>query len=96
MKSTRDYITYFSYILSIFILIGGALVKIIHWPGSHLFLVLGILLLVVFIISALSEVYSSKNIKTDEKVMWTVGFIMFGSISGFIYLAMARKRILQS
>jgi hypothetical protein len=50
----------------------------------------------VFIVSALSEVWGSVRINTNEKVMWTIAFIFMGflgALAGILYVVMGRKRI---
>jgi hypothetical protein len=89
MNSTVKY----SYITSMLLTIIGALMKINHVPFSNVFLAIGLIALLIFIIYAIIEVNRSKKISDSEKFMWNVGFIFFGSITGLIYIFSARKRI---
>jgi len=81
-----------SFIISIF----GALFKIMHWPGASMLLLIGLLTSAVFIITALYEVYNSKNINSNEKLMWTIGFLCLGSIGGLVYILSGRKRVIRN
>ena len=82
-----------SFALSFIVSIIGAMFKIMHWPGATALLIFGMLCFVVFVVTALTEVYNSKNINRSEKVMWTFGFLFFNTIAGLVYLLSARKRV---
>jgi len=83
----------YSYLVSFIFSVIGALMKIQHYPFSEVFLSLGIIALIIFIIAAIIEVSRSRKISDSEKFMWKVGFIVFGSIAGLVYLVSGRKRI---
>lgn len=82
-----------SFILSFVIVIIGALFKIMHYPYSQLFLIVGLTSMLVFWYVAISEIRSSTKIDGSEKFMWIFGIIFFGSVAGLVYLLSARKRI---
>jgi len=82
-----------SYLMAMVLTITGALMKISHMEFADFFLSIGLIALLVFIVYALIEVNRSKKINGSEKLMWNVGFLFFGSITGLIYLLSARKRI---
>ena len=70
--------------------------KIMHLPGADALLIVGIVANVLFIISALSEVWGSQRIHSNEKIMWTLAFIFMGflgALAGLIYVLLARKRV---
>jgi hypothetical protein len=51
----------------------------------------------VFIVAALSEIWGSVRINSNEKFMWTIAFIfmgILGALSGMLYVLMGRKRII--
>lgn len=83
-----------SFFFSICIVILGALMKITHLPGAEILLKIGILGNVVFIVSALNEVWTSIRIEKNEKMMWTIFFIFSGSLGSLIYMLLGRKRVL--
>ena len=83
-----------SFALSFVIVIIGALFKIMHYPYSQLFLIVGLISMLVFWYVAISEIKSSTKIDGSEKFMWIIGLIFFGSVAGLVYLLSARKRIL--
>ena len=85
-----------SFIISLVFELVGAFMKIMHLPGANALLIIGIVSNVVFIISALSEVWGSQRINSNEKIMWTLAFIfmgVLGALAGLIYVLLARKRV---
>lgn len=74
----------------------GTILKIMHLPGGYFFLILTIILTVSFAIIALYEIYNSNSITVNEKIMWTVGFVLFSTLSGFLYFIFGRPRITRS
>jgi hypothetical protein len=73
----------------------GALLKLMHWPNAEPWLIVGVLTWAVFIVAAIYEVRTSKNISQTEKTMWTVGFVLMAGITALIYLLAARNRIVR-
>ncbi|MEK8179467.1 hypothetical protein WMW71_03860 [Flavobacterium buctense] len=96
MEINLDKIVTTSFILSFIATIIGALFKIMHWPGASMLLIIGLLSLAVFVITALYEVYNSKTINSSEKLMWTIGFLCLGSIAGLVYVLIRRKRVIRN
>ena len=85
-----------SFFISLVFELVGALMKIMHLPGADALLIIGMVAYGVFIVSALSEVWGSVRINTNEKVMWTIAFIFMGflgALAGILYVIMGRKRI---
>jgi hypothetical protein len=85
-----------SFVISLVLELTGAFMKIMHLPGADALLIIGIVANVVFIISALSEVWGSQRINSNEKIMWTLAFIFMGflgALAGLIYVLLARKRV---
>ncbi|HXH99115.1 MAG TPA: hypothetical protein VNI52_02515 [Sphingobacteriaceae bacterium] len=84
-----------AFLLSLLVGIIGSFFKIMHLPGLIGFIIIGVVLTLVYIVSGLYEVYGSGKISKNEKVMWTIGFILFSFITGLLYLFMGRPRILR-
>ncbi|MHA8090067.1 GldL-related protein [Aquirufa antheringensis] len=85
-----------SFVISLVLELVGALMKIMHLPGADALLIIGMVANGAFIVSALSEVWGSVRINTNEKVMWTIAFIFMGflgAIAGILYVVIGRKRI---
>ena len=82
------------YFISFLLTIIGAIFKIIHLPFANIFLSIGILTLIVFIIASINEILKSKKIDGTEKFMWVMGLLFFGTFTGFLYLLGSRKKII--
>ena len=81
------------FFFSICIVMIGTLMKITHLPGAEILLMIGLLGNVVFIVSALNEVWNSIRIEKGEKIMWTISFIFTGTLGPIIYFLLRRKRV---
>ena len=95
MKS-KEFLIRSIYLVSLFITIIGAVLKISHIDGAKAIISIGIVVSLVFILFSVYEVNISKQIDRNEKLMWTVGLIFISSITGFVYLFSARKRIVKN
>ena len=82
-----------SFWLSIANTLLGAYLKITHHSNAELFLITGIVLTMLFIVSAIIEVRSSTRIGFNEKTMWTIAFLFLSGIAGLVYMFLGRKRI---
>lgn len=80
-------------IVSLCITLFGAWLKIIHEEGADLFLQAGIITSLLFTVIALYEVLSSTRINRLEKVLWSLGLVLAGSIVGLVYVFAERSRI---
>lgn len=69
---------------------------LIHSPGAETWLLIAVVVSLVFIVSAIYEVATSKRIDGREKTMWTIALIFFSAVAGLIYLLMGRKRIAEN
>ncbi|MBS1579725.1 MAG: PLDc N-terminal domain-containing protein [Bacteroidetes bacterium] len=86
---------YTIYIIGVISTIVGALFKIMHKPDADFFIEVGLLLTAIYTVIALYEIFNSKNILQNEKLMWLVGFIFVNAITGLMYFLQGRKRILR-
>ena len=82
--------------MSFIITLIGAYLKIIHAEGAEVCLTIGIIFLIVFIVTAIFEVRTSRKIDTTEKTMWTIAFIFMSGLAGLIYFLIGRKRIAEN
>ncbi len=83
-----------SFTLSIIITVIGALFKIMHLPISTIFLVMGLLTLLIFMVLCILEISNSKKLEGTEKFMWIISFVFFGFITGLLYVLSYRKKII--
>lgn len=81
-------------VLSFIIMITGAYLKIVYAGNADTFLMLGLISGVVCLAIGLYEVVCSKNIKTEEKFLWAIGFLTLGWPVLLVYVFASRKRIL--
>lgn len=82
-----------AFAIAFFFSIIGALLKINHTENSSVFLIIGIISTLIYIIIGIYEVNNSTRIKSSEKVMWTIGFITFSFFVGVYYFMSGRKNI---
>ena len=92
----RSAILKISFAVSLLCLLSGLVFKILHYPLSEEIVVISLLTALVFILVALPEVWSSRNIHISEKIMWTAGFLVMMGLTGLLYLANGRKRVLRA
>ena len=85
-----------SFILSFIITIIGAYLKITHSEGAETLLIIGVIATLIFIVTAIYEVRTSKRIDNTEKTMWTIAFIFMSGLAGLIYFFIGRKRIAEN
>ncbi|PIV48619.1 MAG: hypothetical protein COS19_12775 [Flavobacteriaceae bacterium CG02_land_8_20_14_3_00_34_13] len=74
-----------SLIISIVIIIIGAIFKILHWQGGKLLFFIGLLISLIYIIIGLNEIFKNDTKSIFEKLLWFLGFILFSWIIGLIY-----------
>ncbi|MEO7530753.1 MAG: PLDc N-terminal domain-containing protein [Sediminibacterium sp.] len=82
-----------SFILGFIITLIGAYLKIIHSEVASTLLILGVIMTLIFIVSAIIEVRTSNRIENSEKTMWTLAFIFFSGLAGITYFLVGRRRI---
>jgi Phospholipase_D-nuclease N-terminal len=85
-----------SFLVSLVFGVIGACLKIMHKSGADIFLMIGLVATLIFMVSAITEVFSSRRIAHSEKIMWTIGFIFFSGIAGLVYFLLGRRRIAES
>ena len=76
----------------LFILI-ASIIKIYHLGQNTLLLLIALVSTLVYVVLGIKEVNTSKKISGFEKILWTVGFIFFNVLAGFLYLILGRKRV---
>ena len=75
-----------SYFIGTAGIVAGAVLKIMHYPFAGVVLGLGLIGTLVFIISALVEIYTSARIQPSTKKMYTLGLILSGTLVGLVYV----------
>lgn len=92
MKYNKHLLIVF-FILTILMIIISSALFVSHSPYADTLMNFVFLSSLIFIIIAIYEVTSSKNLNTDEKIIWTIAFIFMNVIAGAVYLLIGRKRI---
>lgn len=85
-----------SFIISFLITLIGAYLKITHYQGADAILIIGVITTLIFIVSAIYEVRTSKRIDHAEKNIWTIAFILMSGITGVVYFLIGRRRIAEN
>lgn len=80
-----------AFIIAFFVSLIGALMKINHVENSSIFLVIGLISTLIYIIIGIYEVNNSSKIKSSEKVLWTIGFLVLNFFAGLFYLINRNK-----
>jgi len=68
-----------SLMISLSVLIIGAMFKIQHWPGGRLLLSIGLLISLIYIVIGLIEIYKTESKSLFEKLSWIIGLIYYYS-----------------
>jgi drug/metabolite transporter (DMT)-like permease len=82
-----------SYIVGLITTLAGAYLNILHAQGADVLLALGLGASLVFILTAIYEVQTSKRIGSQDKIMWTIALIFMSGIAGLMYFFWVRKRV---
>lgn len=93
MEINKEQLFKYFFAIAFFVSIVAATLKILHVEGSQTLFIIAVLSTAIYILLGVFEVNYSTKIKSPEKIMWTIGFIFLGFITGIIYLFAARKRI---
>ena len=75
----------FSLLLSILVIIIGAMFKIQHWPLASYLISIGLLISLIYIVIGLIDIYKNDSKMLSEKLMWVTGFLIFPMITGLVY-----------
>lgn len=89
----RSTVLKWSLLISFLVSIIGAMLKMLSSPYAGVLLYTALVSAVVFIILALSEVWSSLRIDFVEKAMWSAGLIFAYLVAAPLYLLLGRKRV---
>jgi hypothetical protein len=96
MRNSKDILLYTSFLIGFVIAFLYVFLKISHMPLYWPILAIGIIATLIFMFFAIIEIVNSVQIKTSEKIMWTICLIFLINLTGFIYLLWGRKRILSA
>ena len=74
-----------SLLVSIILSFLGAIFKMKHYPGAGFMLQGALLVSFVYIVLGIINVWGRTDKGIINKVLWTVGFLLFSWVSGLIY-----------
>jgi len=83
----------FSFYIGLASILVGAMLKLSHIQHAKPFLVIGILLSIVYLTMSLREIWTSIRVNKEEKIIWTIAFILMNTLTGLIYFMFGRKRV---
>jgi len=84
-----------SFFLSFILTLVGASLRIMHYPGGQLLLLVGGLASLVYMVLCMYEIHHSVVIGTTEKVLWFIAFVLFNGLAGLLYIFFLRNRIIR-
>lgn len=81
-----------AFLISLFFVITGTMMKINKIDFASIFFIVGIILTFMYMIIGISEISNSNRISGKSKALWVLGFILFNFFTGLFYL-IERKEI---
>ena len=81
------------FLISVALMIFGALMKILHLQWCDEVLLLSIIVYIIFVFYCLAEIWASKKIQMTEKFIWLIFLFLIPIVTGLIYIFSQRKRI---
>ena len=85
-----------TFLLSLLVQLTMLILKITHQRGVHTLIILSFILTIIWIISALYEIYGSNNVTIKEKIMLTIAFLLLSTFTGLLYFFIGRPRLLHT
>lgn len=82
-----------SFVGGLILSLGGVVLKMLYIPTADSWIITGLVLTFIFLVTALYEVITSPRIERREKVMWVLGFFLMLAFTGLYYLLSERRRI---
>ena len=71
----------------------GATLNIMHYAASDVLLGTGLVAAFIFFVASLYEINSSTQISHRQKMKWTTGFLLFGTLAAPLYMLIGRRRV---
>ena len=85
-----------SFIASFIIALIGAYLTITHSEGAETLIIICLIANLVFIVTAIYEVSTSKKIDNFEKTMWIIAFLFLSGIAGLFYFFIGRRKVAEN
>jgi hypothetical protein len=96
-RNTATVVFVISFIIALCLVVTGVVMAMTadgHSREAILLIMAGLLVSLAYRIIGLYEVHRSMRISMADKLFWTVGFILVGSVTGLLYFFSGRKRVL--
>lgn len=74
----------------------GAISKIMHHLYGDFLLNISIFSFLIFTCLVIYEIFKAEKIEKSEKIMWIIGMLFLGVITGIFYLLVGRKRVVSN
>jgi hypothetical protein len=90
----KDLLIKITFGISVIGMILWGIVKIMHFqfPIPFVYSIVWISTL-IYTVLALLEIFSSDRVRTSEKVMWVIGFLVINTIAGILYFVLKRNSL---
>jgi TctA family transporter len=95
LKIKRDLLFTKCFSLGVLIILLATILKFLHIYNGFALAIIGIVLIAISVITALLEINSSKKLDATSKLIWTICFLLFSVIIGFVYLRAGRSKIVE-
>ena len=82
---SRNNLYVISLVLSLPMMLLGAIMKLQHLGNSTLYLTIGLLFTLVYFFIAIADLFDSKSQTGMEKILWITGLLMFNWLTGVAY-----------
>ncbi|MBK0401941.1 hypothetical protein I5M27_03025 [Adhaeribacter sp. BT258] len=74
----------------------GALFTVQTLPGASAIIWGGLGLSIIFMLQALSEIYTTEKLAVSEKIMWSIGILMTSGFAGLLYVTSLRPKLVRA
>ncbi|MDD2798660.1 MAG: hypothetical protein PHV20_08725 [Bacteroidales bacterium] len=71
--------------VSLWIAIIGAMFRIMHFRGGMFLFYIASIISLIFLVIGLFEIYKTESKTIIDKLLWTIGFLIFPWIIGLVY-----------
>lgn len=77
---------------SLILIVIGSFLRLQNNETAHIWILLGLVTCIIFIVLALIEILPSTRISLIEKLLWFISLIIMGVMAGLIYQVSGRRK----
>lgn len=81
-----------SFAVSLCATVIAAFMRLQHSPFATDLMVAGLLFALIFMVMAVIEIWNTDRVKDNNRVLWTLVVVLFGTLGGLIYFMVGRRR----